>query len=276
MIVQEALREGVARLTEAGIDGAARDARWLMAGCLGIEVGRLTLHERDDILDDVAAAFSHHIKKRAQGVPVSHLLGERAFFGRVFKVTGDVLDPRPETEELVAAALEVPFERVLDLGTGSGCLVLSVLAEREGAYGVGADASQPALDVAAQNAGALGVAERCKFARSDWYETIEGRFDLILSNPPYIAADEMAGLSAELSFEPRMALTDEGDGLSCYRIICAGADSYLNASGWLMVEIGPTQGAAVTAMMLAAGFVNVGIRADLDGRDRVVLGQKAH
>jgi len=275
VIVQQALREGVVRLTEAGIEGAARDARWLMAGCLNINVGRLTLHERDEISESAAAQFSKHIDARCQGVPVSHLLGERAFYGRMFEVTGDVLDPRPETEELVVAALGVPFERVLDLGTGSGCIVVSLLAERAGATGVGMDMSEGALAVAKQNAAKLGVAERCAFGISDWYDAVGGTFDLIVSNPPYIAADEMAGLSPELSYEPRMALTDEGDGLSCYRIICADADSYLMAGGWLMVEIGPTQGAAVMAMMEAAGLVNVGIRPDLDGRDRVVVGQKA-
>ncbi len=273
MIVQQVLRDGVIRLKDAGIDGAVRDARWLMAGCLGIEAGRLTLHEHDDVPPDVAQSFSDQISRRIEGVPVSHLLGERTFYGRTFKVSGAVLDPRPETEELVAAALQVPFEQVLDLGTGSGCIVLSLLAERPLANGMGVDASAEALDVARQNRDALGLTS-CVFLQSDWFEAIEGAFDLIVSNPPYIAAEEMAGLSAELSFEPRMALTDEADGLSCYRIICSGADSYLKAGGWLMVEIGPTQGGAVTEMMTAAGMVNVEIRRDLDGRDRVVLGQK--
>ncbi len=275
MIVQFALRQGVAQLVDAEIDGAARDARWLMAGCLGIEVGRLTLHERDEISDRAAERFAVQINERARGVPVSHLLGKRAFFGRTFKVTPDVLDPRPETEELVAAALAVPVTRVLDLGTGSGCILVSILAERAEAVGLGADMSDAALAVARQNAEAAAVSERCSFVASDWYAAIEGSFDLIVSNPPYIARDEMPGLATELSFEPRMALTDEADGLSCYRTICAGADSYLRAGGWLMVEIGPTQGAAVSGMMQAAGLLNVEIRTDLDGRDRVVLGQKA-
>jgi len=263
------------RMTDHRINLTLYKLEWLMAGCLNIDVGRLTLHERDDIAEGAATQFSKHIDERCQGVPVSHLLGQRAFYGRMFKVTGDVLDPRPETEELVAAAIEQPFGRVLDLGTGSGCVIISILAEYFGAYGLGVDTSAAALAVAAQNADALGVGERCDFVGSDWYKAVEGTFDLIVSNPPYIAADEMAGLSPELSFEPRMALTDEADGLSCYRFICAGADSHLSAGGWLMVEIGPTQGEAVSAMMTGNGLVNVSIRPDLDGRDRVVMGQKA-
>jgi release factor glutamine methyltransferase len=134
--------------------------------------------------------------------------------------------------------------------------------------------SQQALDVAKRNAVALGVEDRCTFDVSDWYSAVGGFYDLIVSNPPYIALDELDGLEPELSFEPRMALTDDGDGLSCYRTIADGADAYLRLGGWLMVEIGPTQGAAVVAMFEAAGLENVGIRHDLDGRDRVIVGQK--
>ena len=162
---------------------------------------------------------------------------------------------------------------MLDLGTGSGCILLSLLAERPLATGLGTDLSPAALEVAAQNAEALGVAKRTKLMQSDWFANVAGRHDLILSNPPYIAASEMPELAPELAHEPRLALTDEGDGLSAYRAITAGAGAHLVPGGWLMVETGWTQGAQVAAMVRQAGFEEVHLRPDLDGRDRVVLGR---
>ena len=191
-------------------------------------------------------------------------------------VTPDVLDPRPETETLVAAALEQPFARLLDLGTGSGCILISLLADRPSAQGVGTDLSDAALEVARRNAGQLGVAERVRFLRSDWFGGVQGRFDLIVSNPPYIAEDEMAALAPEVrDWEPRAALTPGGDGLAAYRAIAQGAGARLMAGGRLILEIGPTQGAAVTALLRAAGFDCVEIRPDLDGRDRVVIAARS-
>ena len=205
---------------------------------------------------------------------MSHLLGRREFWKHSFVVTKDVLDPRPDTETLVQAALDVPFERVLDLGTGSGCIVISLLADRPTAAGVAADVSMSALEVAAQNIMALDVHDRCQVVQSDWFEAVEGAFDLIVSNPPYIALAEMSGLAPELSHEPAGALTDGADGLSCYRIIAKGGVDHLTAGGWLMVEIGPTQAADVVALFETGGLSKVSIKQDLDGRDRVIVGQK--
>lgn len=254
------------------VPNSVREAKLLLAHVMGKPLHDLGMADMTTEAMDRLAVLC---EARNSGTPMSHLLGARDFWNHRFQVTPDVLDPRPETEILVEAALQVPFASVLDLGTGSGCILLSLLAERGGATGVGADVSKAALDVARRNAADIGVAQRCTLVLSDWFTTVEGSFDLILSNPPYIALEEMAGLSAELSFEPRMALTDEGDGLSCYRRICDGVDPYLNANGWLMVEIGPTQGDSVAAMMQAVGLTNIRIQPDLDGRDRVVLGQKA-
>lgn len=273
MTVQQALAAGIAILKQADIPDPARDARLLMAACLGIDAGRLTLHVQDDMDGAAEAVFIADVHRRAGGQPMSHLMGYRDFWSYRFKVTPDVLDPRPETETLIEAALARPFNSVLDLGTGSGCILLTLLAERGRATGIGVDASAAALDVARLNAAELGVADRCALELSDWFDAVGGTYDLIVSNPPYIAADEMAALSPELSHEPRMALTDEADGLSCYRIIAAGARAHLAQGGWLMVEIGPTQGAAVSQMFDAAGLTDVQIRTDLDGRDRVVMGQ---
>ncbi|MCL4676536.1 MAG: peptide chain release factor N(5)-glutamine methyltransferase, partial [Pararhodobacter sp.] len=203
--------------------------------------------------------------------PISQITGRRAFWGRDFIVTPDVLDPRPETETLVAAALQQPFSSVLDLGTGSGALLLTLLAERPRARGLGVDLSPRALAVAARNADHLGVADRARLVVSDWWSAVEGRFDLIVSNPPYIAAADMARLSPEVRLhEPHLALTPGGDGLEAYRRITALASGFALPGARLLLEIGPTQAACVDAMLTRAGFSEVSTLADLDGRDRVV------
>ena len=271
--VGEAVADLRGRLTAAGIENSAREARILVAAALGIGQDRVSLMQPDPLPDAAEDHLSAMAARRCGREPLSHILGLRAFYEHEFRVTSDVLDPRPETEVLVRAALAVPFERVLDLGTGSGCILLSLLAAREGAQGVGTDVSQAALDVAGVNAGELGVATRTVFQISDWFSDVSGPFDLIVSNPPYIAAADMAALDPELAFEPRGALTDEADGLSAYRIITQSARGYLTPGGWLMVETGWTQGPDVAAMMQNAGFDAVAILPDLDGRDRVVQGR---
>ena len=268
----EALSAATGRLTEAGIDGAARDARRLLAHAMGITPDRVTLILRDVMEPDAVAAFEALVERRAAREPVSQITGRRAFYGRDFRVTRDTLDPRPETELLVAAALERPFVKMLDLGTGTGCILLSCLAGMPFATGTGTDISEAALAVAAENAGALGLARRARFQRADWFAGVAGRYDLIVSNPPYIAEDEMAALAPEVrDWEPRGALTPGGDGLDAYRAIAAGAGARLMAGGRLVLEIGPTQGAAVAALLQRQGFAEPEIRPDLDGRDRVVI-----
>lgn len=275
MSVQAALRAGAARLGAAGISEGAREARLLMAAALGLDPSRMTLHLHDDLGPEGAARFEALVARRAAREPMSHILGQRQFYGRAFKVTGAVLDPRPETECLVAAALEEGFERVLDLGTGSGCILLSLLAEREGAQGLGADVSAVALDVARENAARLGLASRAAFQEADWFKGITGQYDLIVSNPPYIGIAEMPELAPELAHEPRAALTDEGDGLSAYRAIAAGVLAHLVPGGRILVEIGRTQGADVARIFAEAGLQAVELRQDLDGRDRVVMARSA-
>ncbi len=276
--VQQSLMLGRRQLEKAGIENAAKEARLLMARALNICSSRVTLCLHDTFdgnqVKTREAWFAYHdaIDQRCERVPMSHLLGGREFYGRWFKVNSDVLDPRPETETLIEAALESGFSDVLDIGTGTGCILLSLLAERKAATGIGIDLSTKAISVAEVNAKSVGVADRCGFLISDWWQYVSGKFDLIVSNPPYIAAEEMAGLAPELTYEPRMALTDDGDGLSAYRVIAAGADAHLRSGGHLMVEIGWTQGRPVAEMFRKAGFQEVGIVPDLDGRDRVVQG----
>ncbi|MFY0633152.1 MAG: peptide chain release factor N(5)-glutamine methyltransferase [Vannielia sp.] len=268
--VEAGLAALTAVLAEAGVEGAGREAAMLLAHALDLPRDRLAL-SRSEALDDGALGQAMALAaRRAAGEPMSHLRGWREFWGRRFAVDARVLDPRPETEVLIAAALEEPFADVLDLGSGSGCILLTLLAEREAARGVGTDVSGAALEVARANAAALGLVGRAGFIETDWWAGLRGRFDLIVSNPPYIALEEMEGLQRELSHEPRMALTDEGDGLSAYRAIAAGLGDRLAPGGRVLVEIGPSQGAAVSALFAAAGLGEIRVLPDLDGRDRVV------
>jgi len=269
------LAQAVRTLKNSVGDSATTDARKLMALTLGIEPSRMTLHLHDELNLERYEDFWILIRRRVDREPMSHILGGRSFYGRWFHVNNKVLDPRPETETLIAEALSKPFSEVLDLGTGSGAIAVTLLDERPTATGIATDLSPGALEVATANAETHGVLSRLNIEVSDWYAAVGGTFDLIVSNPPYIALDEMPSLAPELSYEPRMALTDEADGLTAYRKIVAGAPEHLNADGWIMVEIGWQQGPEVAALFEDAGLTNVAIKPDLDGRDRVVIGQKA-
>jgi release factor glutamine methyltransferase len=275
----EALAQATRRLSVAGVEGAARDARRLLAWALDLSPDRLTLALPQPLTSDAAARFDMAIARRVAREPVSHITGRRLFWGREFAVDRDVLDPRPETEALVALALEEPFERVLDLGTGTGCILVTLLAERSSAIGTGTDISAAARSHAWGNAVRHRVSDRTEIVAADWFRPLDdrgitGRFDLIVSNPPYIALDEMEGLSPEVrGHEPRLALTDEGDGLSAYRAIAAGVTRFLVSGGRVLVEIGPTQGPAVSGLFRQAGLEDVTVHPDLDGRDRVVIGR---
>lgn len=276
--IARTLTETTARLRSAGVEGADRDAKRLMAHHIGVAPHVLTapfdhpqLLDRFDPAPEAQAALRAMVEARAGGKPVSKIIGRRAFWTFDFIVTDDVLDPRPETETLVELALREPFGRVLDMGTGSGCILISLLLENRQATGLGTDLSLAALSVAERNAEAAKVASRVRFIPSDWYKSIDGSYDLIVSNPPYIAADEMAGLMPEVrDHDPHIALTDDGDGLTAYRAIAAGAAAYLAPGGRILVEIGPTQAAAVSTLFSGAGLEKIAVHPDLDGRDRVV------
>lgn len=268
----EALAAAMRRLKEAGIEGANRDARRLLAHALGITPDRVSLVARDEMSVEAEVGFAAAVTARAARQPLSQITGRRDFFGHGFRVTRDTLDPRPETELLVEVALERPFVKMLDLGTGTGCVLLSCLAGMGFATGTGTDLSEAALAVAAENAGALGLRKRARFQRADWFAGVGGKFDLITSNPPYIAEAEMAGLAPEVrDWEPLGALTPGGDGLNAYRAIALGAGARLMPGGRIALEIGPTQAASVSTFLTAAGFEAPEVRQDLDGRDRVVI-----
>lgn len=275
MTCAEALLAATPRLEAAGVAGAGRDARVLLAFATGIALDRLALQLNDPLSGAAAQRFEAAIQARVRRQPVSQITGKRLFWKHEFRVTPDVLDPRPDTELLVAIALERGFQRMLDLGTGSGCILLSCLADMPMASGTGTDISAAALAVARQNGLALGLTDRSRFQHADWCRGVAGRFDLITANPPYIAADEMPDLAPEVrDWEPHLALTPGGDGLDAYRAIAAQAPARLLPGGRLMVEIGPTQAAAVTGLFAEQGLIDITLRRDLDGRDRVVASVK--
>lgn len=263
-------------LKDADVPDAARDARRLFSHAMGVDASRLTLTLPEPVSAQDVAVFDGLIARRAAREPVSHIVGKRAFYNRDFAVTSAVLDPRPETEMLIEVALRSHFTRMADLGTGSGCILVTLLAEVPAGRGIGTDLSAAALEVAERNAQTHGVADRAAFQCGDWLDGVTGPFDLITANPPYIAMDEMAALSPEvLQWEPEMALTDFADGLTHYRRIIAQAVPLLLPAGRLIFEIGPSQGAAVAQMMTDAGLHHVTTIPDLDGRDRVVSAQMA-
>ena len=266
------LRNGTRLLTAAIGDGASRDARILMAHMMGVETDRLTVELSRMITPTQVSQFEHMIKRRAGNEPISHITGKRAFWKQDFKVSADVLDPRPETETLVELALDgAAPETILDLGTGSGCILLSLLGEFPDAQGIGTDLSEAALQVARQNAENLDLSDRVTFQTADWFDGVKDRFNLIVSNPPYITAKEMAALSPDVrDFEPHLALTPGGDGLAAYRKIAAGLAGFLAPGGRALFEIGYLQGEEVVGIFSEAGFAVVTLHKDLGGHDRVV------
>ncbi len=274
MTARDALKAALDRLHAAGVPDAVADARRLLEHAAGLAPGMLTTHA--DRIDAAALArFATLIERRAARVPVSHLTGHRDFYGRRFCVTPDTLDPRQDTEILIGQALSEPFARVLDLGTGTGCILLTLLAERPGTTGIGADISPAALAVARRNAAALGLEGRAGLILSDWWGSVTGTFDLIVSNPPYIAAGEMDTLSPEVrDHEPHLALTDGADGLGAYRAIATGLHDYLAPGGRLIVEIGFMQARDVSGILAAAGLTQIEVHKDLEARDRVITARR--
>jgi len=256
------------------------DARVLVREACGCSDGRWISHG-ETLLEPVQRVqLADWVARRAAGEPVAYILGWREFHGHRFEVTPDVLIPRPDTETLVDAALAVLPEgrplRVLDLGTGSGCVAISIALARSLAAAVATDVSAAALAVAARNAQALG-ADNVRLVRGDWYGALGGEleepFDLIVSNPPYIAAADPHLAEGDLCAEPAAALSPDGDGLDALRAIIAGAPTHLRPGGWLLVEHGWDQGGAVADLLADAGLVDRVDHHDLGGNHRVSGGR---
>ena len=269
--VGAAVSEAVEKFVSKGIDNSNIDARILMASVLKVSLYETSFLFNNFLTDEQIDLFSKAVERRLARIPVSHILGYRDFFDHRFIVTSDVLDPRPETEHLVEEALKKNFQNVLDLGTGSGCIILSLLAKKAGSRGLGVDVSKTAINIAKKNAVQMSLQRRVEFKVSDWFSNIKHqKFDLIVSNPPYIHPEKIRFLAPELKHEPLLALTDNKDGLDSYRNIARVAPSFLQSSGHLILEIGFDQEFAVTKILNLNGFQDIKVTCDLNGRQRVI------
>jgi release factor glutamine methyltransferase len=271
------LAEGSRQLAGAGARGTDPrfDAAVLLAYALGIPRARLSSHPELAVDAPAAAHYRRLLLRRAGGEPVAYLTGRREFWSLQLTVTPAVLVPRPETELLVERALALgpaAAARVADLGTGSGAVALALASERPAWQVIATDVSVEALAVARANAAALGL-RRVDFRRGDWYAALQGEsLDLIASNPPYVAADDAALLT--LQHEPRRALTPGNDALASLRTLARGAPQHLRPAGWLLLEHGLAQAAAVRAELVLAGFRHVRSHRDLAGHERITEGQR--
>ncbi len=279
MTVAELLAEAAHRLLAAGVEASDWDAERLLRHVLGWDRATIVASAGAPVETGPERAFRALVAQRARRVPLQHLVGSQAFWKHEFRVTPDVLIPRPETELVVEAALgllrgaERPL--IVDVGTGSGCIALSLAAERPHAQVHATDISAPALEVARENARRLGLAGRVAFYLGQLLEPVsglEGHVDLVVSNPPYVDAAERDTLAPEVrDHEPQLALFPPGDALSVYRRLVPAAEDVLAPGGALVLEIAPSLAGGVAGLMAAAGFVGTEVRNDLAGRARVVL-----
>ena len=276
MNIREAYDRGRSLLSQAGVPEADLDAWYLLEYVTGI--GRASFYAEPDreLTADWAGRYEEAVARRSRRIPLQHITGEQEFMGLSFLVNDQVLVPRQDTELLVEEALKYlkPGMRFLDLCTGSGCILLSLLHYCPGAEGIGADLSPGALGMAEKNRDRLGLPAR--LVQSDLFEKIEGSFDLIVSNPPYIPSGAIPGLMEEVrTHEPLMALDGHEDGLYFYRRLAKESPRYLKDGGRLCLEIGFDQGESVPALLRDEGFDEIEVVRDLAGLDRVVKARKS-
>lgn len=274
MNYREAFETGKGTLAAAGIEEAGLDARLLLEEICGTDRNTLLVHGGRNVTEEEMAQYKEMLEKRSAHIPLQQIIGRQSFMGLDFYVDENVLIPRQDTELLVEEALQELHDgmRILDLCTGSGCILLSLLKYSNDCEGIGADISEDALKVAERNRVQLGL-ENAAFVKSDLFEAVEGKFDMLVSNPPYICSDVIDTLMPEVrEHEPRLALDGSADGLRFYRRILADCGAYLKPGGMLFFEIGYDQGEAVKRLMEENGFLEVEVKKDYGGLDRVVLG----
>jgi len=268
------------RLKSAGIDSPAIDARLMLEAAAGVSRVDIVSDPYRELSAEQAATFEDYLTRRGAREPVSHILGRKGFWKIMLGVTRDVLTPRPDTEVIVDSVLaafdETRHFNILDLGVGSGAILLAILAERPNGKGLGVDISTEALAVARENAANLGLEKQVALLRGDWTQGLgDQTFDVVVANPPYIPSDDIETLDPEVrDHEPRLALDGGADGLDAYRILAPEILRVLKPDGVFAVEIGWDQSKAVEALFVAAGAEDVRTRKDLADRDRVVGGAK--
>jgi release factor glutamine methyltransferase len=275
-----AVADAAARLAARGNDSPRRDARRLVALAAGMDDAVILGYPERTLDDDAARRLACFVARRLKGEPVSRLAGRREFWSHDFALSPETLDPRPDSETLVEAALERVADRrarlsILDLGTGTGCLLLSLLAELPCAWGIGVDIAPGAAATARRNAAEMGLESRAFFVVGEWATSLVGGFDLVAANPPYVASGEIAGLAPEVAlFEPRTALDGGADGLDAYRALAPQLAERLVPGGFACVEVGAGQANFATAIFDRVGLDVIGRRCDIEGRERcLVLGR---
>lgn len=269
------LRRAAKQLSNAGIEGGLRDARRLMENAGGVSAAELIAAENDVVSTETLNVFEEFIERRGKGEPVSRIAKKREFWGLEFDISPDVLDPRPDTETLVEVVIsqwQEHYKSVLDLGTGSGCILLSILHEKRQALGIGVDQSEAALEIAKINSKKLELDERTQFNTSNWFEAVKGKtYDVIVSNPPYIPSADIEHLDVDVKeYDPMSALDGGEDGYDDYRHIISNAKNYLAASGLIAFEVGIGQADKIAEMLAKVGFLHINIREDLSGVKRCV------
>jgi release factor glutamine methyltransferase len=276
---EQARRSLSLKLDTAQMPDSELEARLLLMHASGLSRAQLISESRAPIPADAAARLDALAARRLAGEPVDHILGWRMFYGRRFRISKDVLSPRQETEEVVAKALrliaDIPAPQILDIGTGSGAMIITAACERPKARGVAVDISAAALKIACVNAAAHGAAERIEFLRGSWLAPVRGTFDLIMSNPPYIERAALASLSKEVKdYDPMPALDGGEDGLDPYREIAMAAPPHMSPQGRIVLEIGCNQGQSAMDIFKTAGFRDLQLEHDLAGLPRIISGRR--
>ena len=271
MKVKQLLSGVTLKLSISEIDNAARDARILVAHALGIPKSQLALNTNVNVPEETRSSLEKLISRRINREPIAKILGKRQFWGRTFFINEDVLDPRGDTETLIDYVIDRPVRSVLDLGTGSGVIAISLACEWKEVHVVATDISEAALFVAQKNAKYFDVQDKIDFLKSDWFEAIEGKFDLIISNPPYIGLSEIFEISQEvLNYDPHLALFAGCYGLDAYERIIPHVTKFLRPGGIVVLEIGASQSDSVKTLMNSSGLSEVKTLKDLAGKDRLV------
>lgn len=281
--IQDLLQQATQQFKAIGIETAALDARFLMEHCLQKDHTFITLNAHMHLPPDRINAFENMIKRRLTREPIAKIIGEKDFWDLTFKTTKDTLDPRPDSEVLIEQVLDIHKEpdtslAILDLGTGTGCLILTLLNHYKNATGTAVDFSKAALNVAKENAEKHHLTARCTFLESNWFEKVTGTYDLIISNPPYIPETDLNSLKADALFDPKDALSPKKDydGLSCYRHMAKDITHFLKPNGYALFEFGQNQHEDVKKIFESAGLTFVSFRKDLSGIIRCALFQKAN
>ena len=267
-------------LFDADIELSALDARLLFQAASGLTHEELIAEPNLVLADDKISKFKNFIERRLNHEPVTRIMGMREFYGRTFQVSPAVLDPRADTETIIELTLQLlgaEPKRILDLGTGSGAIAVTLLAERLNWYGIAVDLSADAIEIAKTNTNSIGVAQRLAFHNAAWFNGIAEKFDLIVSNPPYIPHLEIFELVLEVqNYDPHIGLDGGNDGLEAYRAIASGAADHLNAKGLVILEIGAGQSADVTEIFVGHGFELTDQKYDLGGHLRALAFKLAH